>query len=167
MKAHWGMGGKAPRVHGLDTRWRWVVSFTPRPLYPQVKSPWYPSYGRLGGPSAGQDAVARRTFPNPYRDSNPRSSSPWNYCYLELYFYVLKQHEKFYNLVKRFYYFCISPLSTECRSVVNFLHWKWTETIAVWELPSFSVCADVHQRCYMRILKMTLDLRLCFYMSLW
>jgi hypothetical protein len=29
----------------LGTRWRWVVSFTPQPLYPQ-----YPLDGRLGGP---------------------------------------------------------------------------------------------------------------------
>jgi hypothetical protein len=26
----------------LGTRWRWVVSFTPLPLYPWGKSPWYP-----------------------------------------------------------------------------------------------------------------------------
>jgi len=28
-----------PRILKLGTRWRWVVSFTPRPLYPQGKSP--------------------------------------------------------------------------------------------------------------------------------
>jgi hypothetical protein len=33
----------------LGTRWRWVVSFTSRPLYPQSKSSWYPLYRRLGG----------------------------------------------------------------------------------------------------------------------
>jgi hypothetical protein len=27
-----------------------MVSFTPRPLYPQGKSPWYPLDRRLGGP---------------------------------------------------------------------------------------------------------------------
>jgi hypothetical protein len=35
MKAYWGM--------------EWVVSSTPRPLYPQEKSPWYPLGRRLGG----------------------------------------------------------------------------------------------------------------------
>jgi hypothetical protein len=30
-----------------------VVSFTPRPLYPQGKSPWYPLDRRLGGPQIG------------------------------------------------------------------------------------------------------------------
>jgi hypothetical protein len=33
----------------LGTIWRWVVSFTPWPLYPQGKSPWYPLDKRLGG----------------------------------------------------------------------------------------------------------------------
>jgi hypothetical protein len=34
----------------LDTRWRWVVSFTPLPLYPQGKNLWYPmDRRRLGG----------------------------------------------------------------------------------------------------------------------
>jgi hypothetical protein len=33
-------------------RWRWLVSFTQRPLYPQGKSPWYPTYMRLGGPQS-------------------------------------------------------------------------------------------------------------------
>jgi hypothetical protein len=38
----WGSGGISPTILDLGTRWRWVVSFTPRPLYPQGKSPWYP-----------------------------------------------------------------------------------------------------------------------------
>jgi hypothetical protein len=28
------------------------ISFTPRPLYPQGKSPWYPLDRRLGGPQS-------------------------------------------------------------------------------------------------------------------
>jgi hypothetical protein len=42
-------GGIAPRILDLGTKWRWVVSFTPRPLYPHGKSPWYPLDRRLGG----------------------------------------------------------------------------------------------------------------------
>jgi hypothetical protein len=45
MKANWGSGGLTPRILDLGARGRWVVSFTPRPLYPQGKSLWYP----LGG----------------------------------------------------------------------------------------------------------------------
>jgi hypothetical protein len=42
MKAYGGSGSIPPRILDLGTRWRWVVSFTPRPLYPQRKRPWYP-----------------------------------------------------------------------------------------------------------------------------
>jgi hypothetical protein len=56
MKAYWGSGGIAPRILDLGTRWRWVVSLTPRPHYPQGKSPWYPLDRRLGG---------RENFPAP------------------------------------------------------------------------------------------------------
>jgi hypothetical protein len=39
MKTYWGSGGIAARILDLGTRWRSVVSFTPRPLYSQGKSP--------------------------------------------------------------------------------------------------------------------------------
>jgi hypothetical protein len=52
MKTYWGSGDIAPRILDLGTRWRWVVSFTPRPLYPQETSPWYPLDRRLGEPQS-------------------------------------------------------------------------------------------------------------------
>jgi hypothetical protein len=52
MKACWGSGSVAPRILDLGTSRRWVVSFTPRPLYPQGKSPWYSLDRRLGGPQS-------------------------------------------------------------------------------------------------------------------
>jgi len=33
-KAYWGSGGITPCIPNFITRWRWVVSFAPRPLYP-------------------------------------------------------------------------------------------------------------------------------------
>jgi len=42
MKAYWGNGGKFSRILDLSTRWRWVVSFTPRPLYSPGKEPLVP-----------------------------------------------------------------------------------------------------------------------------
>jgi hypothetical protein len=39
-----------PHFLDLGTSWRWVVNFTPRPLYPRGKCAWYPLYRRLGGP---------------------------------------------------------------------------------------------------------------------
>jgi hypothetical protein len=43
-----------------------MVSFTPRPLYPQGKSPWYLLDRRL-------DAVVKRKIPSPRRESKPRT----------------------------------------------------------------------------------------------
>jgi len=37
----WGNGRVAPRNLNLDTRWRWVISFTPQSFYPTGKSPLY------------------------------------------------------------------------------------------------------------------------------
>jgi hypothetical protein len=70
MKTFQGSGGIAPHILDLGTRWRRVVSFTLRPLYPQVKSPRYP----LGGwvdPRGGLNTVVKRKIPSPRRDSNP------------------------------------------------------------------------------------------------
>jgi hypothetical protein len=39
MRTYWENGGIAPRILDFGTRWRWVVSFTSRPLYPQGKNP--------------------------------------------------------------------------------------------------------------------------------
>jgi hypothetical protein len=39
-------------ILGLANRWRCVVSSTPRPLYPRVKSPLYPLDRRLGRPQS-------------------------------------------------------------------------------------------------------------------
>jgi hypothetical protein len=43
----------------LGTRWRWVVSYTPLPLYPRRNSPQYP-LDRMGWPRVGLDAVQKR-----------------------------------------------------------------------------------------------------------
>jgi len=40
MKTYWENGGIAPRVLNVGARWRWVVSFMSRPLYPRNKSSW-------------------------------------------------------------------------------------------------------------------------------
>jgi len=50
MKAYWENGGIALRILDLGTRWRWLVSFKLRPLYPQGKNPWSTLDRRLGGP---------------------------------------------------------------------------------------------------------------------
>jgi len=53
MKTYWGSGGIDPRILNLCTRWRWVVSFTPRSLCLRGKSLLYPLVGGWVGPIAG------------------------------------------------------------------------------------------------------------------
>jgi hypothetical protein len=60
MKTYWGSGGIVPRILNFGTKWTGGVSFTPRPLYPQVESPWYPLNRRLGGPQSRLDAVEKQ-----------------------------------------------------------------------------------------------------------
>jgi hypothetical protein len=73
MEVYLGSGGVAPLILDLGTTWRWVVNFTPRPLYFQGKSPWYPLDM---DPRTGMDTVVKKKIPTPCRDSNPRSFSP-------------------------------------------------------------------------------------------
>jgi hypothetical protein len=56
----WWSGGTAPGILNLGTRWRCVVSFTARPLYPGGKSPCYPLHRGCVGPRVGLDAVEKR-----------------------------------------------------------------------------------------------------------
>jgi hypothetical protein len=63
-----GSGGRAPRILNLGTRRRWVVSFTPRSLYLQGKSPWYPVHGRLGGPQTQSERGGEEKNSQPLMD---------------------------------------------------------------------------------------------------
>jgi len=49
--------GVIPRIPNPGTRWNWVISFTPRPLYPWGKSPFYPSKGGTSTKSTWQHSV--------------------------------------------------------------------------------------------------------------
>jgi hypothetical protein len=53
----WGSGHIDPHFLDLGTSWRWVVSFTPLPVYPRGKSPRYPL-----GPRTGLNDIERRKF---------------------------------------------------------------------------------------------------------
>jgi hypothetical protein len=55
-----GSGCIDPHFLDLGTIWRWVVNFTPLPLYPRGKSPRYALDRRLGGPQS-RYSIARRT----------------------------------------------------------------------------------------------------------
>jgi hypothetical protein len=71
-KEYWRSGGIAPRILILCTRWRWVVSFTPRLLYDRGRSLHYIAERRPGGPQnrSGRDSEEKNP-PPPGRDPKP------------------------------------------------------------------------------------------------
>jgi hypothetical protein len=73
MKAYWGVEVEVHSFFDLGARWRCVVSFTPRPLSPQGKSPWYPMYRRLDGPQSRSGRGGEEKNSHPHRESNPRT----------------------------------------------------------------------------------------------
>jgi hypothetical protein len=67
MKAYWGVQIYLHAFFDHGTRWRGVVSFTPRPLYPQGKSSWYPLDRRLVGiqSHSGHGGEEKNSQPTP------------------------------------------------------------------------------------------------------
>jgi hypothetical protein len=59
MEAYKGIGDEAPLILNLDTRLRWVVNFTSRPIYLREKSSRYTLIRRLDGPRAGLDLMRK------------------------------------------------------------------------------------------------------------
>jgi hypothetical protein len=62
MKKYGGSGCLDPRFLDLDTSWRWVVSFTPRSLYPWERAPSTRWIGGWVGPRASLDYTKKRKF---------------------------------------------------------------------------------------------------------
>jgi hypothetical protein len=62
-------------IFNVGTRWRWVVSFTSRPLYPWGKFPRTHCIGGCVDPTDGLDAVEKRNIFCRYRESNLRRSA--------------------------------------------------------------------------------------------
>jgi hypothetical protein len=73
-----GSGCIDPHFLDLGTNWRWVASFTPRPLSPPGKSSRYPLDRTLGGPQSrsGRWREEKIYYPTGTRTPINRSSSP-------------------------------------------------------------------------------------------
>jgi hypothetical protein len=85
MKVCFGSRGIAPLILDLITGWRWVVSFTPRPLYLQWKSPWYPLDKRLGGPQSQSERGGEERNFQPLLEFEPPIIQPVTQrCTIEL-----------------------------------------------------------------------------------
>jgi len=63
-------------ILNLNTRNRGMANLTDSLLHPQLKSPWYPSNRRLGGPQSWSAHFSKGKICCRYRESNPTSSCP-------------------------------------------------------------------------------------------
>jgi hypothetical protein len=74
----WGNGCIDLRFLDLCTSWKWMISFTPRPLYPRRKSPRHPLDRRPAGPQnrSGRHGEEKNPAPNWTRIPTPRPSNP-------------------------------------------------------------------------------------------
>jgi hypothetical protein len=70
----WGSGCIDPHFLDLSTSWRWVVSFTPRPLYLQGNSPRYSLDRRLGVPQSWSGLREEEKILDPSAIWNPTPS---------------------------------------------------------------------------------------------
>jgi hypothetical protein len=75
LKAYWGNGGIAPRIHNLCTRWRRVVSFRPPPLSLQGKSSEKSLDSRLGVPLGQSGPGGQKRTPLSLPGVEPRQST--------------------------------------------------------------------------------------------
>jgi hypothetical protein len=73
----WGSGCIDPAFLDFGISCSWVVSFTPRPLYPWGKSPYSPFGRRLGGPQSRSGRRGEEKILDPTRNQTqtPLSSS--------------------------------------------------------------------------------------------
>jgi len=73
VNTYYGSEGIAPRILKLGTRCRWVVSFTPRSLYPRGKNSEGPLDMRLGGlrSRSGRCGKKRNWLPPPGIEPRP------------------------------------------------------------------------------------------------
>jgi hypothetical protein len=71
-------------IHNLWTRWRWMVSFKPWPLYWRGRSPLYPLDRRLGGPHLRSGRGGEEAKSPSLPGIEPCSSSPYPSHYSDL-----------------------------------------------------------------------------------
>jgi hypothetical protein len=71
-----GSRGVAPLILNLSTRWRWVVNFTPWPLYLRERTPGTYLIEGCVGPRVVLDVLDKRKISCPCGDSNPWLCSP-------------------------------------------------------------------------------------------
>jgi hypothetical protein len=74
-------------IINLGTTWKWIISFTPRPVYPREKSEWYPLKRKLRGlrNQSGHFAERKSVACTGNQSTIPRFFGPWPRHYLSRY----------------------------------------------------------------------------------
>jgi hypothetical protein len=119
MKAYWGSRGIAPRILGLGTRWKWVVSFIHRPLYPRGNSPWYPLGRRLGALQNRSGHGVEEKNSQPLPGLEPPIVLPVDQCYTTEISYLCEE-----EVVT--YFKNLAPYSTDWNHFSQFSLCYWT-----------------------------------------
>jgi hypothetical protein len=143
MKASWGNGAISPRILDLGTGWRWVVSFTHRPLYHQGKSPWYQLDRRLGGPQSWSGSGGEETTCQALPGLETLIIQPVAQCYataLLIYIY-LRETWILNSMYKNYISMNESPSLRIVEPISNkFIFWKWTSLDFEYVLVTKATC---------------------------
>jgi hypothetical protein len=115
MEAYWGRWCISPCILDLRTRWRWVVSFTPRSLYPQWKSPWHLFYRRLDGSQSRSGRVGEEKKSQPLPGFEPLIIQPVAQRYINdlsllretVYFWIMIEGHCYYHCLSLWNYISI------------------------------------------------------------
>jgi hypothetical protein len=104
MKTYWMSGGMTPCILALGTRWRWVVSFMHRTLYPQGKRSRYTLDRRMCGPQirSGRGGEERNSQPlpgtepyNPDRAARSLVASSYHGSSINMHVSVITMYESY------------------------------------------------------------------------
>jgi hypothetical protein len=153
----WESGCIDPRILDLGTSWRWVVSFTPRPIYLRGKSPRYPLDRRLSGPQnrSGERGEEKILDTTGTRTPTTLSSSPVPSRYTDYATpvpvvdkYELNLYYIIFFLIFKYNYYAWVLVLTErgkgghsVRKVVNHcVNIKWWHTDRMWRAADWRSC---------------------------
>jgi hypothetical protein len=128
-------------ILGLGTRWRRMISFTPRPLNSRGKSFRYPLDMRLGWPQSqpGRREEEKNLFP--CRESNPGSPTR----ILSLYQLIYPGSYSLHTIVTHYYSLFDKYHPVTTYSAVNCTEQATTETLL--DMLSATLCTNTG-RCY-------------------
>jgi hypothetical protein len=123
-------GGLGESFFDLGTRWRWVVSLTPQPLYPQGKNPWYTLDRRLGGSQSRSGCRGEGKIPSPRQGPNPRTPivqpvAQWAIMALNFWWYSIRIHMFKFRSLCKFSWITYSKLQWTVRRIKVSFRQTW------------------------------------------